>query len=61
MSGIPLVLDIKNGVFGQSEEPILKDVEFSLAEAEMCYLIGKSGSGKSTFLRTLYGALPLIS
>ena len=61
MSGIPLVLDIKNGVFGQSEQPILRDVEFSLAEAEMCYLIGKSGSGKSTFLRTLYGALPLIS
>jgi cell division transport system ATP-binding protein len=61
MSGIPLVLDIKNGVFGQSDLSILKDVEFSLAEAEMCYLIGKSGSGKSTFLRTLYGALPLIS
>ncbi len=61
MSSIPLVLDIKNGVFGRENQQILGDVEFSLAEAEMCYLIGKSGSGKSTFLRTLYGAIPLLS
>ena len=61
MSGIPLVLEIKNGVFGQKDQRILKDVVFSLAEAEMCYIIGKSGSGKSTFLRTLYGAIPLLS
>lgn len=61
MSGIPLVLDIKNGVFGQQNQHILNDVNFSLAQAEMCYLIGKSGSGKSTFLRTLYGANPLLS
>jgi cell division transport system ATP-binding protein len=61
MSGIPLVLNIKNGVFGQNDQPILSNVDFSLAEAEMCYLIGKSGSGKSTFLKSLYGALPLIS
>lgn len=61
MSGIPLVLDIKNGVFGQNNQQILRNVNFSLAEAEMCYLIGKSGSGKSTLLRTLYGAIPLIS
>jgi len=61
MNGIPLVLEIKNSVFGQSNQQVLADVEFSLAEAEMCYLIGKSGSGKSTFLKTLYGAIPLMS
>ncbi|MEM9549093.1 MAG: ATP-binding cassette domain-containing protein [Bacteroidota bacterium] len=61
MSGIPLVLDVKNGIFGQDQLNVLSDVDFSLAEAEMCYLIGKSGSGKSTFLRTLYGAIPLLS
>jgi cell division transport system ATP-binding protein len=61
MSNIPLVLEIKHGVFGQENRQVLRDVEFSLAEAEMCYLIGKSGSGKSTFLRTLYGAIPLMA
>lgn len=61
MSGIPLVLEIRNGAFGQSDQQVLNNVEFSLAEAEMCYLIGKSGSGKSTFLKTLYGAIPLMS
>lgn len=61
MSNIPLVLEVKNGTFGQEEKQILNDVNFSLAQAEMCYLIGKSGSGKSTFLRTLYGALPLVA
>ena len=61
MNGVPLVLDIKNGVFGQERQQVLTDVAFSLAEAEMCYLIGKSGSGKSTLLRTLYGAIPLLA
>ena len=61
MAEIPLVLSIKSGVFGQNELHILNGVDFSLAEAEMCYLIGKSGSGKSTFLKTIYGAQPLIS
>ncbi|CAG0907971.1 unnamed protein product [Cyprideis torosa] len=36
-------------------------MEYSDRKAEMTYLIGKSGSGKSTFLRTLYGAIPLLS
>ena len=61
MTEIPLVLSIKSGVFGQNGLNILNGVDFSLAQAEMCYLIGKSGSGKSTFLKTIYGAQPLIS
>ena len=58
---IPLVLDLKKVAIGQSGTEIFRDLDFSMADAEMCYLIGKSGSGKSTFLKTLYGALPLIS
>ena len=61
MSDIPLVLDIKDAAFGQDATPVLNDISFSLAQAEMSYLIGKSGSGKSTFLKTLYGAIPLLS
>lgn len=61
MCTIPLVLDLKKVTIGQGGTVVLRDLDFSMADAEMCYLIGKSGSGKSTFLKTLYGALPLIS
>ena len=61
MSFIPLILDVEKGVFGQSDQEVLRSVNFSLAEAEMCYLVGASGSGKSTFLKTLYGSIPLLS
>lgn len=40
---------------------ILDQVNFELAEAEFCYLIGATGAGKSSFLKSLYGAEPAIS
>lgn len=43
----------------QNDKLILKDVRFKLAPAETCYVIGKSGSGKTSLLKTLYGSLPL--
>lgn len=46
---------------GQGTTIVLENVNFALGEAEMAYIIGKSGSGKSTFLKTLYGALPIMS
>lgn len=61
MSNIPLVLDLKKATIGQGGIEVFRDLDFSMADAEMCYLIGRSGSGKSTFLKTLYGALPLLS
>ena len=61
MRNIPLILDLKKVTIGQGGNEVFRDLDFSMADAEMCYLIGRSGSGKSTFLKTLYGALPLIS
>lgn len=60
MTQIPLVLDLKNATIGQGDSRVFDSINFSLADAEMAYLIGKSGSGKSTFMKTLYGAIPLI-
>lgn len=38
---------------------ILQDVDFELNKGEFVYLIGKVGSGKSTFLKTIYGELDI--
>lgn len=35
--------------------PVLNKVNFTLAKAESCYIIGKSGSGKTSFLKAIYG------
>ena len=39
---------------------ILKDVNFDIMNGEFVYLIGRTGSGKSSLLKTLYGDLKLI-
>ena len=45
----------------QQKNLILDDVTFSVFKGEFCYLIGKTGSGKSSLLKTLYGELPVTS
>ncbi|MFZ1703379.1 MAG: ATP-binding cassette domain-containing protein [Saprospiraceae bacterium] len=52
-----LVIEFKNVDICYGYELVLKNIEFSLAKAETCYIVGKSGSGKSSFLKTLYGQI----
>ena len=40
---------------------ILEDVNFELNKGEFVYLIGKVGSGKTSFLKTIYGELEIES
>lgn len=45
----------------QQEYSVLQNVNFNIAPGEFIYLIGRTGSGKSSLLKTLYAALPLAS
>ena len=51
-------ISLKNAAIYQNERCILKDVNFEIGEGEFVYLIGKTGSGKSSLLKTLYADLP---
>lgn len=52
------VISIKNGAVFQHDRLILKDINLEINEGEFVYLIGRSGSGKSSLLKTLYADLP---
>ncbi|MFY8090371.1 MAG: cell division ATP-binding protein FtsE [Chitinophagaceae bacterium] len=43
----------------QGQSLILKDVNFEINKGEFVYLVGKTGTGKSSLLKTLYGELAL--
>lgn len=43
----------------QGARAVLTDVTFRLEPGEFAYLIGRTGTGKSTLLKTIYAALPL--
>lgn len=53
------VFSISGGKIYQKDMLILKEVDIHLNKGEFVYLIGKTGSGKSSLLKTLYGELPL--
>lgn len=53
------VLSIKNANIYQGEALILSDVNITVSRSEFVYLVGKTGTGKSSLLKTLYGELPL--
>ena len=53
------IISYKDVAVFQKETLVLSNVSFSVAEGEFVYLIGKTGSGKSSLLKTLYGEIPL--
>lgn len=56
-----IVLELKDATIYQKNHIILNDVNLSLNKGDFAYLIGKTGSGKSSLLKTLYAELPLKS
>ena len=53
------LIELKNVDVFQSDRLILSDVSFSIQPTEFVYLIGATGSGKSSLLKTLYAELPM--
>jgi cell division transport system ATP-binding protein len=55
------VLSMTQATIFQGENPVLSEVNFSVEQHEFVFLIGRTGSGKSSLLKTLYADLPLKS
>ena len=58
MSTVP-VIHLEQADIFQEKNLVLHQVNLSLVKGEFAYLIGKTGSGKSSLLKTLYGELRL--
>lgn len=53
------IVTIHNANIYQGNVLILQDVNFEVQKGEFVYLVGKTGTGKSSLLKTLYGELTL--
>lgn len=53
------VVTVSNACIYQEDRPILQDLNFEIEKGEFVFLIGRTGSGKSSLLKTLYADLPL--
>jgi len=53
------ILFLRNVTIYQEEKVILSNINLEVNHGEFIYIIGKTGSGKSSFMKTLYADLPL--
>ena len=54
-----VLLNLENCYIYQSNRLILKDVSLKIKKGEFVYLIGKTGSGKTSLFKTLYADIKL--
>ena len=53
------ILKLTDASIYQGENLVLSEINFEMKKGDFVYLIGKTGSGKSSFMKILYGDLTL--
>ena len=56
-----MIINLKEFSVVNKEKTILDKISLSINKGEFIYIIGKTGSGKSSFLKTLYGEIKISS
>ncbi|MGB8193321.1 MAG: ATP-binding cassette domain-containing protein, partial [Chitinophagaceae bacterium] len=54
-----VIVELSHANIYQGQNLILQDVNLTVNKGDFVYLVGKTGTGKSSLLKTLYGDLPL--
>jgi cell division transport system ATP-binding protein len=54
-----VIVQLSHANIYQGQNLILQDVNTTVSKGEFVYLVGKTGTGKSSLLKTLYGDIPL--
>lgn len=55
------IITLSNATIAHKNFSVLSRVNLNIQRGKFCYLIGKTGAGKSSLLKTLYGHIPLSS
>ena len=53
------IVRVKQASIFQDNQTVLSDINFELEKGELAFIIGRTGGGKSSLLKTLYADLPL--
>ena len=56
-----VIIELREAEIYQQQTLVLSHVDLKIHKGEFVYLIGKTGSGKSSLLKVLYGDLPLVN